>query len=595
MATSHTWALNCSPFIELLGTNYVPSPDELLVLKTLLVEHCAELERLDKEIARALREKEKIKNFVEAHRALMSPVRQLPDEVLGEIFVHCLPTERNAVRSLDEAPLLLITICRDWRRVALNTHRLWSSIHIFLPPDLNNQAMFRRVMGIRTWLGRSGTLPLSISLHTRSQPVHGPFGVAKTPSPDLFINNAKLLISTITSYGHRFGDLFLSLPPSYLRLFDELSGHRSFSMLQHFRVRDADVHNGISPIWNHEEENDNVSFAPLLARTAALKRLEVSNIYVRAGGYLDLPINWSILTDLKLQSSISVGLYTSEALRILQRTPNLQHLQIYFMLSFDQHLDSTPIGRIDLPHLKSMRLEFWPNPVGFGESDPRAQVSSIFDSLSTPSLKLLAVTGAWNGDGFINMKSIHEGSGIPFHQLETLELAFQTTPEELTDCLSSAPELVSFQYKEMRTPPSFCDSHLSALTPSQENPTPLCPRLTTIRIIFGMHMLGETATVTSSNILSFVRSRANTALKRFDMFFGTQDPFFTEDDLDALRKLKEAGLNIRLHSADYPVAKLDSPFCGLLSEPEFLQPPSIPANRNQLSDMEGLFATRYIV
>ncbi|KAJ3719333.1 hypothetical protein C8R42DRAFT_723021 [Lentinula raphanica] len=591
MVIPSTWDLDHSPFVEKIGTNHSPSADELLELRSILAEPYAKLERLETEIARALCEKEKLNKFIDAHRALMSPIRQIPDEVLGEIFVHCLPTDRNAIRSLDEAPLLLTTICRDWRRVALRTPRLWSSLHIFLPPDLNNQAMSRRVTGIRTWLGRSGTLPLSISLHTRSQPVRDPHRLAKTTPPDLFINNAKLLIGTITSYSHRFGDLFLSLPPSYLRLFDELSGHRSFPMLQHFRVRNADVHNGISPIWSHEEKNDDVLFAPLLARTAALRRLEVSSIYVRAGGYLDLPIDWSILTDLKLQSSVNIGLYTSEALKIMQRTPNLRHLHIMFMLSLDHGMDSTPIRRIDLPHLKSMRLEFSPSRVGFGESDiNRSQVSSIFGALSTPSLKLLAISG-WNGDRIINLKSIHDGSEIPFHKLETLELAFETTPEELTECLSSAPELVSFQYKEMKIPPSFSDSHLSALTPSHKNRTPLCPKLTTIRIIFAVHMLEQMVTVTSANILSFVRSRAKT-LKTFDMFFD-QDQSFAEDDLDALRKLKEDGLNVRLHYADYPVPQQDSPLCGLPSEP--LPPTPMPANPKQISDMEGIYGTRYVV
>ncbi|KAJ3828651.1 hypothetical protein EV361DRAFT_387764 [Lentinula raphanica] len=590
MATSHAWDLSRSPFVGLMGTNYAPSADQLNNIKTLLVKPYAELERLEMEIARALCEKEKINNFVEAHRALMSPIRQIPDEVLGEIFVHCLPTDRNAIRSLDEAPLILTTICRDWRRVALNTHRLWSSLHIFLPPDLSHQAMSRRMTGVRMWLGRSGTLPLSISLHTRSRPVHSPFKSATSPPPEFFINNAKLLIGTIASFCDRFGDLFLSLPPLYLKMFDELSGS-SFPVLQHFRVRDADVHNGTPSLWGYEEENDDVWFAPLLARTAVLKSLRVSDIHFPAGGYLDLPINWGNLTNLNLQSSANQGLYTSDALTMIQRSPNLQHLHICFLLSLDHHPNSTPIGRIVLPHLRTMRFHFSPSRVSFEENDTfRSQVSSIFGSLSTPSLKLLSLSG-WNGDRSINMKSIHDESEIPFHQLETLELALEMTPKELTECLSSMPELISFHFKDMRVPPSFSDHHLSALTPSHDNPTPLCPKLTAIRIILSMHMLEEVNSVTSSTILEFARSRAQT-LKTFDMYFD-QDQSFAEDDLIALRKLKENGLNMRLHYANYPVPQQDSPSYGLPSEPVFQLP--MPANRKQISDMEGIYGTRYIV
>ncbi|KAF8872286.1 hypothetical protein BD779DRAFT_349413 [Infundibulicybe gibba] len=60
------------------------------------------------------------------------PVRRavfdLPVEVLGEIFLHCLPPGKWGSLSERDAPWLLIKVCRSWREVALSTPLLWSRL-----------------------------------------------------------------------------------------------------------------------------------------------------------------------------------------------------------------------------------------------------------------------------------------------------------------------------------------------------------------------------------------------------------------------------------------------------------------------------------
>ncbi|KAF9056833.1 hypothetical protein BDP27DRAFT_1147147, partial [Rhodocollybia butyracea] len=161
-----------SPFSSVTGTNHVPSSAELDQLKDLLAEPQHELKRLRSEISRLqslldalLKEKDEVETYIEAHRALMSPIRQIPSETLGEIFMHCLPTDIYpfAIRDLKEAPLLMTTICRHWRRVAIDTPGLWSSLHIHLPPQLSEEVASQRTTGVSLWLERSATLPISIS------------------------------------------------------------------------------------------------------------------------------------------------------------------------------------------------------------------------------------------------------------------------------------------------------------------------------------------------------------------------------------------------------------------------------------------------
>ncbi|KAE9395212.1 hypothetical protein BT96DRAFT_826593, partial [Gymnopus androsaceus JB14] len=165
------WNTEHSPFASVIGTNHAPSTAELKSLQAHLVHPQLELSRLETEIDRVqtvlsnlLSEKRQIGNYIEAHRALASPVRQIPPETLAEIFVQCLPTEpAYPVRNLNEAPLLFTMICRHWRNVALAAPLLWNSLHLFLPPHLSEDACSRRIAGVTMWLKRSGSLPLSIS------------------------------------------------------------------------------------------------------------------------------------------------------------------------------------------------------------------------------------------------------------------------------------------------------------------------------------------------------------------------------------------------------------------------------------------------
>jgi len=67
------------------------------------------------------------------HEALASPARySLPSELLGEIFLRCLPQTNYVTPSLDECPIVLTRVCRHWRAVALSTPRLWASLSISL-------------------------------------------------------------------------------------------------------------------------------------------------------------------------------------------------------------------------------------------------------------------------------------------------------------------------------------------------------------------------------------------------------------------------------------------------------------------------------
>ncbi|KAJ7073041.1 hypothetical protein C8F01DRAFT_1045892 [Mycena amicta] len=122
-----------SPFIDMLHTNIVPSEAQ-----------CDE-----------------IRAYIDAHLALLSPMRRVPDDILRSIFV--------AVRDLQlgpptfatkYAPMIFLHICQRWREVALTTPHLWTAIPV---PFLVANRKFRAVKSrIVSSLERSGIVPLDL-------------------------------------------------------------------------------------------------------------------------------------------------------------------------------------------------------------------------------------------------------------------------------------------------------------------------------------------------------------------------------------------------------------------------------------------------
>ncbi|KAF7346505.1 hypothetical protein MSAN_01878600 [Mycena sanguinolenta] len=137
-------SLSDSSFANRLNTNYVPSHSEILEIRALLVDPTEEVARVDAQIEEMelvltqLKAKRAVlQQSIDAHKALISPMRLIPQDILLEIFFACLPSEHNALIDPTEAPLLLGRICRHWRSVAYSAPMLWSSLHIPTPDYLN--------------------------------------------------------------------------------------------------------------------------------------------------------------------------------------------------------------------------------------------------------------------------------------------------------------------------------------------------------------------------------------------------------------------------------------------------------------------------
>ncbi|KAF8125229.1 hypothetical protein K438DRAFT_1648774, partial [Mycena galopus ATCC 62051] len=60
------------------------------------------------------------------------PVLTLPNELTSEIFVHCLTSRDDwyaySTPHPEDAPVLLLHVCRAWRSIALSTPGLWADL-----------------------------------------------------------------------------------------------------------------------------------------------------------------------------------------------------------------------------------------------------------------------------------------------------------------------------------------------------------------------------------------------------------------------------------------------------------------------------------
>ncbi|KAJ6458625.1 hypothetical protein C8R47DRAFT_995027, partial [Mycena vitilis] len=89
----------------------------------------ARLAEIDAEITQ---QSQRMKDLCENRMSLQSqldavlvyPVLTLPLEITSEIFIYCLP-DKIARVMLNEAPFVLLKICRQWREIALSTPKLW--------------------------------------------------------------------------------------------------------------------------------------------------------------------------------------------------------------------------------------------------------------------------------------------------------------------------------------------------------------------------------------------------------------------------------------------------------------------------------------
>ncbi|KAF9012165.1 hypothetical protein BDZ89DRAFT_1224236 [Hymenopellis radicata] len=122
---------------ELLHQNHPPLDVELPAFHEVVETTPAALAALDLKIAQA---RELLENLLSAHqqalshfedaKALLHPMRSIPNELLANIFSHCVLKchDDGDPDALDPraAPWLFTRVCSRWRNFAVNSPQLWT-------------------------------------------------------------------------------------------------------------------------------------------------------------------------------------------------------------------------------------------------------------------------------------------------------------------------------------------------------------------------------------------------------------------------------------------------------------------------------------
>ena len=273
-------------FADPFGSNRMLSSEEEALIRSSYWETNSSISRLDVQINDLLLRHRALCDYRKMLVTLLSPVRRLPSELLGEVFCHCLPQNYKA-EGAHKAVMLPSHICKHWRDVALSTPILWTNIVL----RVTDETFESRAALVTTWFSRSGDLPLSFTLEGQE--------------------NVLPILAFLLQYCNRWQHVSFSVPSDTLRCLEAAKGH--LQRLETLRMKG--VYGGTFYSVEHIFE-----LAP------RLRKISSSGPFVW-NGFSGL---WLQLTELDVGSTSThpFGYTVGDCLALMQPMRNLQKLRI---------------------------------------------------------------------------------------------------------------------------------------------------------------------------------------------------------------------------------------------------------------------------
>ncbi|KAL0569358.1 hypothetical protein V5O48_012609 [Marasmius crinis-equi] len=457
-----------SPFSHVLHTNYFPSKQEAQMMDSLLQEPQQRLDdlnahitRLEETLERVRGERDTLRTHIEDHRALLSPFRRFPEDVLREIFAWCL--NPYPIRSAAHAPLLLTTICRYWREIALTTPRLWSSIHIFIPQFRNVQRfeelISQRIAGVDRWLRHSGDMPLTLSIAFDLAMPTFTYDIAQA-----MLRTGQLVMDTFFRYRTQWKDVTLhGVLPAFL------ASATGLKLNEMPRLTTLSITGSVAP--GIQTKYDDTSLDSLIQASPSLQKFHFT---FESHDVLTLPLRWEQMTEISLRSRRgSVGAQ-SGLTALSHMSQNLRKCCLW-ILSTAMEADK----QIHLPSLQSLEIFFQDtrsagNVVQVGHFET---IKAFLGALTCPSLEHLLVDGE---------AAVTESPFVPFLEqsgfnLKSFSTCLPLNGEALVDCLRMMSGLTTLNLRRGVFWGTQQDTQaaIRAMTPFEcDNPIDmLCPAL----------------------------------------------------------------------------------------------------------------------
>jgi F-box-like len=552
--------LPASPFTGSAPKNYVASSDEKLVIQRLIKQVEPQIACLDAEIEALKQKRALCTSFVTFHSAFLSPISQMPPDILQTIFSHCLPHDTpDIIMRPSEAPLLLTQICSQWRDFAIRAPTLWSSIFLKVPipprglqsgwPSMlprqmindvdvdietakTSEALFtsladawRRKMesliSLTTlWLARAEGCSLTIFFRDLDRAHLPPSGI------NGFIEQPRdLLLSLICGQSSQWGLLdlrfaessssekaFLSQPPS---LVPQL---RSVRVKWSLRPPTFDFDN---PAATPETVPDGPTTSLQLMKAARLERLSLENFN---GHFKDVPVEWSNLTELSYSGDRRpIGFPSSAASALLGCCPNLVRCELHILQYATETVGAirssipAPSSQVQLPHLQRFVLfEFKEGEDDEGETDESPSLA-LLESLDLPALTSISLSNSLSRLDFeqgpppLSVSPLLSAQGHGIRHLEFGSIAISvadlvnalTLLTGVTDLMLNTSNIVPSGRlgSQAISHPFYRDGVLTTLAN-----TPICPNLTILKLI-----VIDPSDITTQAVKNLAQSRTTKA------------------------------------------------------------------------------------
>jgi hypothetical protein len=483
--------------LAMLRSVATPSELETRQIRHILAQQQSKLEQVSAKVTEAravldqlLAEEAEATRTHDACLSLLSPIRCLPPELLGMIFISCIPDDSFVRPEQRQAPVLLTRVSVSWRAIAFSIPELWSSLRIVY--DMKGRGKDRskyidRIIApsMSLWLSRSGRLPLSISVERMS---------LKQSILDVLSNHSTRCRRLELKSPHLLPGL--EIPDMY------------FPILKQLHVDSLIPRRGL--------------FLSTFASAPELRE-----VYWKDGSYPDRPgltlsLPWAQLKRLTFGSGHTTMTHVGILLDIFAMCPLLE----YASVAFEGKNYTTPRNQILLPHLSSLVLN---------ATSHLSDYTSIFTHLVTPRLRNLTCEcgTAWPPQVF---SSFIDRSACA---LDGLHLRFLSRFTQITQYL----QIVSSSVKslDIRNQHSIIitDELFKLLTPTLERPC-LCPNLEILNLL-------GCVSQTRGALAAMIRSRIHIGADAYPPVNRTKGLqrlgiLHTERDLDELCYLQRYGL-----------------------------------------------------
>ncbi|KAF7977683.1 hypothetical protein HWV62_2926 [Athelia sp. TMB] len=168
------------------------------------------------------------------------PMIWIPDDVLSYMFQIYVDSHSAHAPHTLPAPMILATVCKQWRTLCINSPRLW--VHISIYPYGHQNLAVPQTKLFELFVSRSGTCPLHVEIATwivtsyghQSAPHYYRFDVHGTPS--LRRSDLQILISAMAASAGRWQNLALKCHCDFITQLCQALSSSAMPLLKAFSV-----------------------------------------------------------------------------------------------------------------------------------------------------------------------------------------------------------------------------------------------------------------------------------------------------------------------------------------------------------------------